>query len=672
MNRLVFDFELRSHVSVVDVGGQKYARHPSTQILCVSWCEKTCSGWGPVFIAIKEGGSDGRAAIERRLRERGCHVAAWAEFEAALTRASVLVSHNSEFEEAILEHKLPHLFRADAHWSCTASRARRLSLPGGLEGACNAMRTPNRKSAEGHVSMMQVSQPRPAWRINGSGSEYFDDADRLADCAHYCVLDTAAERDLDDVLPELSDLEYAVWCQIKRANRRGLRLDVELISAMEKMVEGNEETVMAELRVLTGDPNFSLTAPAVVRDFCAGRGVHLPDLRKETVEGFLASAMNRARPVDPVVLRVLEGRQSVGKSSNAKLPAMRDRLEEDGYARDFTIFFGAHTGRQTGSKINPLNMPRSWKGYNQASVLDLILRHDLRGIEKLRVTPATAVSASLRGVIIAPEGKVFAIGDYKAIEPCVLFTLAGQRDAVEILRNKGDIYCEMASSVYGRHITEENKQERQFGKLLILGLGYGMGADKFLLQIKREGLDVSEDFGRAAHGIYRTRFPKVKELWDGVGAAVKAAIRNPGRRFAYGVISYIFDGYWLVAMLPSGRGMFYPNAALMPGKYDDDITYDGRQMGGGWGTVRTWSGSLVENLCQAISRDITVEDKLELERRYGWHVPLDVYDEIVAEADEADPHAKEKLEAVMNRSRPWLPEVPVSAECFTAKRYEKR
>ena len=674
------------------------------------------TGWGPVRIAIKCGGSEGRAAVERRVREKGFLVHHWDDFLHDLTlpnrtlfdfetRADesvsdlgawkyaaqpsneilcvgwtskpaekrTLVCHNTAFEQAHCERHIPGFVLDPTEWSCTASRARRLGIPGNLEGACKVLRTPNQKSMEGHGIMLQCCQPRPTYSRNPALGKWFDDPDRLAANAVYCGQDIFAERDLDDLLPELPPHEREIWLQVERGNRRGLALDAALLNAMAPMVAGEDERVLNELRAMVGDVDTFLTSPAKVRDFCAGRGVHLPNLQKETVLSVLEAHRTGRKIIDPIVVKVLEGRQIVGKSSNAKIPAMLARLQPDGFARDYAIFHGAHTGRQTGAAVNPLNLPKPYKGYDQEKVVGQILRNDLSGLAKDRVSPTLAVSASLRGTIIAPAGKQLVIGDYSVIEPCVTFTLAGQWDAVKILREKGDIYCDMASSVYGRHVTKENKAERALGKALVLGCGYGLGADMFFVRSQNDPdlVKVDEKVIRTAHGGYRVRFNKIKPLWEGIEAAAKESLRVPHTRFAYGVVSYVFDGWWLIATLPSGRSLFYPNARIQPGKYNDELVYEGRLMGGGWGDVRTWGGSLVENLAQSISRDITMEDKLECERRYGWHIPLDVYDEIVAEADENDPHAKEKLEAVMCRSRPWLPEIPISAEVFTAKRYRK-
>lgn len=907
--RTLFDYETRCEVSVVDVGAYKYARDPSNEVLCVGWRSRPAKG-------------------------------------------RTFVAHNIAFEEAISQRHVPYWANHDFRWSCTASRARRLGIPGSLDGACNVMRTPNRKSADGHRVMLQVSQPRPQWVHQRKGAKYFEDAERLAATAIYCARDILAECDLDDVLPELPPHEYAIWDQIERANRRGLRLDLDLIAAMERIVGDNTREVLEEVRRLTGDDNFSLTAPQAVRDFCAKRGVFLEDLRAGTVEAVLNGHRSGARVVDPLIVKVLEGRQSVGKSSNAKLPAMRDRLEEDGYARDYAIYHGAHTGRQTGSKVNPLNMPRPYRGYDPDKVIAAIRAHDLEALDAMRVTPSLAVSASLRGCIIAPDGKQFAIGDYSSVEPCVTFTLAGQWDAVEVLRRRESVYLLLGPAVWGREISKKEVVEytlckaltlacfaadtrvltkegwkrivdvsvcdllwdgeqwvshgglicrgqrsvmnvgglwlthshrvlvgsswraawrlllgrtlsralatasanlpslgtfcpsetdfspswcgaraarrsiasististagaagvvmralrsslerlkritgatrtfapmtatdvgcliasarsrldaparmrgtgtatagaaftsarssrikgffsRTFsryqdgithrwnliepttrratnaatcgsllalktqligvkslicrrksivydllsvgprnrfvvatvvGPLIVHNCGYGQGADGFINKLKSDGVEMPEDDARRGHAAYRQRYPMIPACWKGLEEAFKAAIRNPHTPYYYGVIGFICDGYWGSMILPNGRSIMYPNTRLMPGKYNDEVTYEGRTRTGGWGDVRTWGGSILENAAQSISRDITVEDKIEVERALGWHVPLDIYDEIVAECDDSEHEPHEKLLAIMRRQRTWLPQMPVWAEGFSAKRYRK-
>ena len=626
--RTLFDYETRCEVSVVDVGAYKYARHPSNEVLCVGWRTRP---------------QEGRS----------------------------FVAHNIAFEEAESQRHVPYWENHDFRWSCTASRARRLGIPGALEGACNVMRTANRKSADGHRVMLQVSQPRPQWVHQRKGAKYFEDAERLAATAIYCARDILAETDLDDVLPELPPNEYAIWDQIERANRRGLRLDLDLIAAMERIVGDNTREVLEEVRRLTGDDNFSLTAPQAVRDFCAARGVYMEDLRAGTVEAVLNGHRSGARLVDSLVVKVLEGRQSVGKSSNAKLPAMRDRLEEDGYARDYAIYHGAHTGRQTGSKVNPLNMPRPYRGYDPEKVIPAIREHDLATLEALRVTPSLAVSASLRGCIVAPEGRQFAIGDYSSVEPCVTFTLAGQWDAVEVLRRRESVYLLLGPAVWGREISKKEVVEYTLCKALTLACGYGQGADGFINKLRSDGVEMPEDDARRGHAAYRTRYPMIPACWKGLEEAFKAAIRNPHTTYYYGVVGFIFDGYWTSMILPSGRSIMYPNTRLLPGKYNDEVVYEGRTRTGSWGDVRTWGGSILENAAQSISRDITVEDKIDVERLLGWHVPLDVYDEIVAECDESEHEPHEKLLAIMRRQRAWLPQMPVWAEGFSAKRYRK-
>ena len=330
--------------------------------------------------------------------------------------------------------------------------------------------------------------------------------------------------------------------------------------------------------------------------------------------------------------------------------------------------------------INVLNLPRPYKGFDQDVVIDCLMRGDMLGLRRdQKVSPAVAVSAALRGVIVPSVGKRFAIGDYSSIEPCCLFTLARQWDAVETLRAKNNIYIEFGKSFYGRTL-DKTKDVAAYTlcKGVILGAGYGLGEDNFVAKLQAEGVDLPEAELRRAHGAYRVRFPGVKQLWDGIGEAAKQAVRCPGRWFAYNDITFLCDGYWMVITLPSGRNLHYPNARLQPGKYGDEVVYegwtrlpDGRR--GPWGDVRTWGARTVENLCQAICRDVMAEDELEVEALPGWEMTMTVYDELVAEFPDALPPGDgiAMLLAIMNQPPAWLPTMPVSAAGFEATRYRK-
>jgi len=239
--------------------------------------------------------------------------------------------------------------------------------------------------------MLQCSQPRPLWANKGEGPRWFDDADRLAKLAIYCAQDIWAERDLDRYLPELPPTERQIWEQTERLNRRGVPLDLKLIDVMTSAVEHESKASLDRIIAATGDPDFALTNPKKILDFLHSRGVHLDDLRKETVQAALQGHYDGVSPLGAIPLAVLEARRDVGgKSSTSKLPRMRARIMPDGRARDLVIYHGAHTGRDTGDGINTLNLPRPYKKFDQDFVV-------FRG----PVSEAHSSHPSLRAVVTA-------------------------------------------------------------------------------------------------------------------------------------------------------------------------------------------------------------------------------------------------------------------------------
>ena len=676
MIRMVLDGETRCDISVVDVGPHKYFADPSNEVLCMGW---RLNDGSPAKVWILIGGADGRAAVERRVRESGRVVATKQDFVDDWRRAGVKVAHNAEFEICMMARHMPELSPREQYWSCTASRARRLGLPGSLGDACRVLKTPHQKSVEGHNVMLSVSQPRPVWRNNPALPKHFDDAERLSKTAIYCVDDILAESDLDLYLPELPPQERLYWEQTTRCNHRGIRLDRPLIEAMSTVIERSGAAIMEDVRRIAG-PDFELTNVNAIKSFCADRGVYLDDLRAATVAAKLDAHVSGARKLPEDVVTILRGRQEAGgKSSNAKLVSMAGRMMDDDRTRDTTIYHGAHTGRITGSGINVLNLPRPYKGFDQDFVIDCLQKHDLVELRKeQKVAPAVAVSAAIRGVIVPSKGKRFVIGDYASVEPCCLFTIAQQWDAVEILRNKGNIYIEFGKGFYGRTLDKEKDLGAYtLVKSTVLGCGYGLGADNFVAKLQAEGVDLPEHEIRRAHGAYRERFPQVKALWDGIGQAMKDAIAYPGRYWSYNGIHFFCDGYWLTCTLPSGRALYYPNARLQPGKFSEEVVYEGwMRIDGrpaGWGDVRTWGARTVENICQAICRDVMMEDELEVEALPGWNMIMEVYDELVAECPDDVPPGKalKVLLGIMSQPPKWLPMMPVRAEGIEATRYRK-
>jgi DNA polymerase len=282
-----------------------------------------------------------------------------------------------------------------------------------------------------------------------------------------------------------------------------------------------------------------------------------------------------------------------------------------------------------------------------------------------------ALSDGLRGAITAAPGKVLYVADYAAIEARVLLWLAGAEHALDVFRRGEDIYCTMASGIYGRPITKADKDERQVGKTAILGLGYGMGASKFVdTCAAMAGVTIEEDFAQQVVQTYRTQFAEVKQLWWDTESAAIDAVRSGHAEI------WDYEPPFLFCRLPSGRRLAYPfpeiKARATPwGDVKASLTFMGtnaysRQ----WARQHTYGGSLVENIVQAISRDILAEAMLRCEWTGLYHPVLSVHDELICEAPEGQGSVEEFV-TLLEEPPEWAPDCPIKAEGFSTFRYHK-
>ena len=285
--------------------------------------------------------------------------------------------------------------------------------------------------------------------------------------------------------------------------------------------------------------------------------------------------------------------------------------------------------------------------------------HRLSGGDKMNWQnfPSRDGKAKLRHAIKSPRGTSLVACDSSNIELRVNMTLARQLDAVEALRRGEDLYCQFASRFYRREITKANKQERNFGKASILGLGYGMGADKFVFSARAMyGVILTPDEARQAVQMYRGTYAAVPRwwyAWDGIIPTLAS-----GRLAGMHEIGITVKGGQII--LPSGMPLQYP-----------DLRQDGN---GEWslavrgGRSKVYGAKLVENITQAVARNIVMEQTVEISKRYP--VVLSVHDEVVflcrtGEEEEASAFAVE----VMSRSPVWFPEIPLAAEAAYGDNY---
>jgi DNA polymerase len=284
--------------------------------------------------------------------------------------------------------------------------------------------------------------------------------------------------------------------------------------------------------------------------------------------------------------------------------------------------------------------------------------------------PIDAVTTGLRHAIIAAPGRALVAADFASIEARLLFWLAGASSALNEFKAGGDVYCAMATKIYGRPITKADKKERQVGKAAVLGLGYAMGWRKFKLRSMRHADD---DTAQHVVNVYRKEFaPEVPKLWWALEEAAARAVWGRKPVEAYGV-KYEVEDAWLTCRLPSGRKIFYyrPERQEIVTPWGDTrigFSYTAHKMGD-MRVIIPSGGHLAENLCQAMARDL-IEPALQKAEAAGFMPVLQVYDELVTEISErrADPLA---LEQIMCDIPPWADGLPVAAEGWAGSRYRK-
>jgi len=297
-------------------------------------------------------------------------------------------------------------------------------------------------------------------------------------------------------------------------------------------------------------------------------------------------------------------------------------------------YYAAHTGRWGGAdKINLQNLPS--RGPN---------------------------GKKLKKAIIAPEGYTVVEADSSQIEARVLAWFAGQDDLVDQFARGEDVYKYMASSIYNVAVADVTKDQRFVGKTTILGAGYGMGAEKFGVQLKTFGFEVSEAEAQRIISIYREANFKISQVWRDANNMVKNLANNRAMAFGKkGVITV--DAADQALIVPSGLKIFYPELYGEKSDMGFEYSYKVRR-----GRSRLYGGKVIENVCQAIARCIIGEQMLRINKKYK--VVLTVHDSIVCcVPDEEVAEAQQFVETCMRWTPDWAAGLPVDCESGTGKSY---
>jgi DNA polymerase len=293
-------------------------------------------------------------------------------------------------------------------------------------------------------------------------------------------------------------------------------------------------------------------------------------------------------------------------------------------------YYAAHTGRFGGTdSLNLQNLPRG---------------------------------SVLRKALTAPEGQRLFVADLSNIEARMLAWLSNQQDLLNAFAAGRDVYSEFASQIYGKPVTKADKLERYVGKTAILGLGYGMGHEKFryTLKVGTPSVDITEATALSIVSQYRAMYPNIPQLWNAFKYHLfTMAVTNKDSKVPYGPLFIKSKAI----ELPNGMHLYYPGLIYENGNH---MYNSGKTM------VKTYGARLVENVVQALARTVIVEQMLAVHKMPEVSVVLQVHDEIISIGSNINPdETLAKIIDIMKTPPLWCSDLPLDAEGGHSQQYDK-
>lgn len=686
--RLFWDLETYSETPIND-GAHRYAEN--AEVLLFAWAvddgEVQC--WEPQRVPCPEALGN------------------------ALLSADEYWGHNSGgFDRVVIKHAIPefHYVMDEHKHRDTMVQALCHGLPGSLGALCEifSLDTDVAKDKRGRQLIQMFCKPQAKnSKLRRKTRETHPT--EWAEFIEYAKSDIRAMRVLHQKMPKWNypnhEFELRLWQMDQRINQEGVYVDLDLAAKAIAAVDTEQASLAGRTHEATDGVVSSATQrDALLKFILAEHGVQLPDMRADTLERRLTDPSLPDAVRDLIGIRLMSSTSSVSKYKRVIRSS-----SSDGYLRGLIQFSGAgRTGRDAGRLFQPQNLMRPTLPADDIEF----------GIEAIKAgcadlitdNPMELCANAMRGVIIAPPGQKLVIADLSNIEGRVLAWLAGEEWKLQAFRDfdKGigpDLYCASYGKAFRVDPSTIGKKsmERQIGKTLELALGYQGGVGAFVTFAANLGVDLeslpsdsipadvwaeAENFyewslaqKRPTFGLSKRAFmtcdslkrlwrrahPNIESLWAKSEAACANALAEPATEFKYGKCIAIRKGNWLRIILPSGRSLSYPAPRIEDGK----LSFMGiNQYSRKWSRISTYGGKLVENMTQAVARDVFKSTYPAIVEA-GYSIRLPVHDENITYAPDGLLYGPKQLSALMAKVPHWAPGLPLAAAGFEGYRYRK-
>lgn len=644
MKKLSIDIETFSDIDLIKCGVYKYADSPAFEILLFAYSIDD----GEINIIDLVNGEELPEEIA----------------EAIKSDTVIKTAFNAQFERVCLSKHLGILLDPSS-WYCTAVQAAELSLPSSLADVGAALGLERQKMTEGKELIKYFCVSCKPTKSNGGRTRNMpgDAPEKWALFKEYCKRDVDVERQIAKKLEmyPISESEHRLYVLDQRINDRGVLVDLELARQAVKLNSIQTAVATEQAYTLTGLENPNSVAQ--LKAWLTENGVEIESLSKKAVAAL-------ADETDGDIQEMLHLRLLMSKTSVKKYEAVMRSVCRDNRVRGMMRFCDAsRTGRWSGNILQPQSLP-------QNHLPDLTLARDIvkdGDFEMLNMTfgnVPNALSELIRTVLIPKPNHRFIVADFSAIEARVLSWLAGEQWRLDTFRNGGDIYCASASQMFRVPVEKHgvNGHLRQKGKISELACGYG-GSVGALKNMGAVEMGVPEDELQGLINDWRNANPHIVKLWTEVGNTAMKAIKEK-TIVSLGKLVFMYERGILFIRLPSGRRLSYIKPRIGTNRFGgDSITYMGVGASKKWERLETFGGKLVENIVQAIARDLLASAMMNVANA-GYNIVFHVHDEIIAEAPDGQGSVDEMC-MLMSINPDWADGIPLSADGYECEYYRK-
>ena len=659
IHTLSIDVETFSNVDLKKCGVYKYAESPDFEILLFG---VSVDGGEATVYDLASGDTVPEEIIQALADDSVIKWAYNASFERVCLSVWLRRNYPQYFSSYSIEEDTVRNYLDPSSWRCSLVWGAYMGLPLSLEGIGKVLKLENQKMAEGKALIRYFCVPCKPTKANGGRTRNLPEHDpvKWSTFIAYNKRDVETEMAIQQKLSKfpVPDFLWEEYHLDQEINDRGIQLDMVLVEQAIAIDNRSREELSAKMRQLTALENPNSVQQ--MKEWLTKHDLEVDSLDKKAVKELLKTA-------PPELAEVLELRRQLAKSSVKKYQAMQNAVCADGRARGMFQFYGANrSGRWAGRLIQLQNLPQNHMAYLE-DARSLVRSGDYSMLSTLYGSVPEVLSELIRTAFVPRDGYKFIVSDFSAIEARVLSFLAGESWRLKVFAENGDIYCASASAMF--HVPVEkhgqNAHLRQKGKIAELALGYGgsVGALKSMGALE---MGLAEEELQPLVDAWRTSNPNIVQFWWDVDNAVKTTVRQRLDTETHG-IRFRYRSGMLFIGLPSGRQLCYVKPKMGTNKFGgDSVTYEGVGSTKKWERIESYGPKFVENIVQAVSRDILMYAIRTLSHCF---IVGHVHDELIIECN-----MDVSLDAVceqMGRTPPWIEGLNLRADGYETMFYKK-